>query len=123
MPLLVTSTHVLVSPYTKVEESFTLHAIHDVLAHGLDVAKWDHVQFPGAVPRSFALPIMQAFLSWPVVKLATWVGAVRTKLGIQVLSECKALLSQKGRSQWRRRRSQAASVRLRRREQRGLPSS
>lgn len=30
----VTWTHVLLSPYTKVEESFTLHAVHDVLQYG-----------------------------------------------------------------------------------------
>jgi len=32
LSLAVTFGHVFLSPYTKVEESFTLHAVHDVLA-------------------------------------------------------------------------------------------
>lgn len=34
LSLAVTYAHVFLSPYTKVEESFTLHAVHDVLAYG-----------------------------------------------------------------------------------------
>lgn len=36
LPFLVTFAHVFLSPYTKVEESFTLHAVHDVLAYGFN---------------------------------------------------------------------------------------
>jgi hypothetical protein len=34
LSLAVTYAHVFLSPYTKVEESFTLHAVHDILAYG-----------------------------------------------------------------------------------------
>jgi alpha-1,6-mannosyltransferase len=43
--LAVTYAHVLLSPYTKVEESFTIHAVHDVLAyrhHPNQVAQVSH---------------------------------------------------------------------------------
>jgi hypothetical protein len=34
LSLAVTYAHIFLSPYSKVEESFTLHAVHDVLAYG-----------------------------------------------------------------------------------------
>jgi hypothetical protein len=48
-------------PHSKVEESFALQAVHDALAHGLRRPQhWDHVVFAGAVPRSFAPPLLLA---------------------------------------------------------------
>ncbi|KAL7424772.1 Dol-P-Man:Man(7)GlcNAc(2)-PP-Dol alpha-1,6-mannosyltransferase [Cryptotrichosporon argae] len=80
----VPAAHVLVAPYTKVEESFNLHAVHDVLKHGLDFAKWDHRTFPGAVPRSFLPPVLLGVLTYPFSVAGVSLGLIRTSVDVQI---------------------------------------
>jgi len=85
--------HLVVAPYTKVEESFNLQAAHDVLVYGTPVTdvhrkltgSYDHFTFPGAVPRSFIGALVLAGVSQPFVWLAGFRHAqfvVRLVLGL-----------------------------------------
>ncbi|KAJ8502694.1 hypothetical protein ONZ45_g11520 [Pleurotus djamor] len=99
--LLLASTcaHVLLSPYNKVEESFNLHATHDVLMYGIqpsesstwdsggysNLYKYDHFTFPGAVPRTFIGSVILAYLAMPFIYLGDFLGVCHTKIDGQVI--------------------------------------
>ncbi len=75
--------HLHVSPYTKVEESFNIQAIHDILECGVPVSDaaakfkvcFDHMTFPGAVPRTFIGSLVVSGLAKPEI----WFGDLAGK--------------------------------------------
>ncbi|KAI2465052.1 glycosyltransferase family 22 protein [Annulohypoxylon bovei var. microspora] len=86
-------THLLVAPYTKVEESFNIQATHDVLVYGMPITNayqrlssmYDHFDFPGAVPRTFIGPVLLTGFGQPIIALVGFQYAqlvVRGLLGL-----------------------------------------
>ncbi|KAK9428698.1 Alg9-like mannosyltransferase family-domain-containing protein [Lipomyces doorenjongii] len=84
--LVLIIVHLVVSPYTKVEESFNLHAIHDLLMHGRDLQAYDHFEFPGVVPRTFIGALAVALLTKPFQVLAP----LPSKFALQYI--CRGIL-------------------------------
>lgn len=85
--------HILVAPYTKVEESFNIQATHDIINYGTPTSSvsqklrhhYDHFTFPGAVPRTFVGAVLLAGTSQSIVALTGPAYAqlvVRTVLGL-----------------------------------------
>ena len=103
--LLTIVFYAICCPYSKVEESFNLQAIHDLTEFGvLNLQNFDHLQFPGVVPRTFIGPLIVASLSFPfdvilkliaapsfymqivcrlIVGVLTWLSFFSFKVGIQ----------------------------------------
>lgn len=51
------------------------------------ISKWDHVQFPGAVPRSFLPAIVIAYTTYPLKWVLVVLGVITSKIGIQILGK------------------------------------
>lgn len=84
--LFIALTHIRTAPFTKVEESFNLHAIHDVIMYNTNLHNYDHFTFPGVVPRTFIGSLIISLF----VNVYIWIwshlqsaGAVLPKMVIQ----------------------------------------
>lgn len=76
------------APFTKVEESFNLHAIHDFLhqpSFSAIAHQGDHVTFPGPIPRTFIGAMFIGSIASPVISIGRLTGLVQTKFAEQII--------------------------------------
>ena len=57
--------YVICCPFSKVEESFNMQALFDLMQFGTDLNNYDHLEFPGVVPRTFIGALFVAVITYP----------------------------------------------------------
>lgn len=97
--MIIAAAHIVFCPFTKVEESFNLQAMHDMLYHNFNLTLYDHHEFPGVVPRTFLGSLFISIVVSPVVFLLQllqfnkfWAQyLVRAALGVTVITSFRVL--------------------------------
>ena len=88
------TAYLFLCPFSKVEGSFNLQATHDLLVLGVrNVSQFDHLEFPGVVPRTFMGSLVVAAVSHPIIWTISTLGgpkiwmqlATRWVLGMMTL--------------------------------------
>ncbi|CAM0903527.1 unnamed protein product [Alopecurus aequalis] len=89
----IAAFYAVMVPYTKVEESFNVQAMHDILYHNHHIDKYDHLEFPGVVPRTFIGALVIAILSSPAVLIMRvfHVPKIYSLLAVRLLLGCVTL--------------------------------
>ncbi|CAG9334020.1 ALG12 [Blepharisma stoltei] len=85
-------THIILCPYTKVEESFNMQGVHDMMVYNYDVENYDHHEFPGVVKRTFMAALGLAYLTFPLfyslvsLGFAKLCGLIITRLNLATIN-------------------------------------
>ncbi|KAF7247584.1 hypothetical protein EG68_09373 [Paragonimus skrjabini miyazakii] len=75
----LTWAFICLCPYSKVEESFNMQALHDIAFLQANISQFDHVKFPGVVPRTFVGAALLSFVC--AIPISTLMPQVRFILG------------------------------------------